>query len=135
MQQCYINLSIIEYKQNDQNMPPQEKSLSSTFSLPNRLKLRADDPEKEVTLPQLFHERKLLDGRKARPRRILIRGRAGVGKTTLCKKIVHDFLHQRMWADLFDRIIWIPLRRLKGCQTWMNFFIRNSLNTKQSATI
>ncbi|KUL81425.1 hypothetical protein ZTR_09753 [Talaromyces verruculosus] len=122
MQQCYINLSIIEYKQNDQNMPPQEKSLSSTFSLPNRLKLRADNPEKEVTLPQLFHERKMLDGRKSQPRRILIRGRAGVGKTTLCKKIVHDFLHQQMWADLFDRIIWIPLRRLKGMSDLDEFF-------------
>ncbi|KUL81955.1 hypothetical protein ZTR_10973 [Talaromyces verruculosus] len=122
MQQCYINLSIIEYKQNGQNMPPQEKSLSSTFSLPNRLKLRADDPEKEVTLPQLFLKRKLLDGRKAQPRRILIRGRAGVGKTTLCKKIVHDFLRQQMWADLFDRIIWIPLRRLKGMSGLDEFF-------------
>ncbi|KUL81436.1 hypothetical protein ZTR_10667 [Talaromyces verruculosus] len=122
MQQCYINLSIIEYKQNDHNMLLQEKSLSSTFSLPNRLKLRADDPEKEVTLPQLFHERKLLDGRTAQPRRILIRGRAGIGKTTLCKKIVHDFLHQRMWADLFDRIIWIPLRKLKGMLDLDEFF-------------
>ncbi|KAL3705422.1 hypothetical protein TMatcc_009094 [Talaromyces marneffei ATCC 18224] len=122
MQQCYINLSIIEYKQNDRNMPPQEKSLSSTFSLPNRLKLRADDPEKEVTLPQLFHERKLLDGRNAQPRRILIRGRAGVGKTTLCKKIVYDFLYHQMWADLFDRIIWIPLRRLKGMSDLDEFF-------------
>ncbi|EEA18489.1 conserved hypothetical protein [Talaromyces marneffei ATCC 18224] len=122
MRQCYINLSMIEYKENDQNIPPQEKSLSSTFSLPNRLKLRADNPEKEVTLPQLFHERKMLDGRNARPRRILIRGRAGVGKTTLCKKIVHDFLHQQLWADLFDRIIWIPLRRLKGMSDLDEFF-------------
>lgn len=122
MQQCYINLSTVEYKQNDQNISPQEKSLSSTFSLPNRLKLRADTPEKEVKLPQLFRERKLLDGRKARPRRILIRGRAGVGKTTLCKKIVHDFLHQQMWADLFDCIIWIPLRKLKGMSDLDDFF-------------
>ncbi|KAF3389772.1 hypothetical protein DPV78_011861 [Talaromyces pinophilus] len=122
MQQCYINLSIIEYKQNDQKISLQEQSLSSTFSLPNRLKLRADDPGKEVTLPQLFYKRKLLDCRKAQPQRILIRGRAGVGKTTLCKKIVHDFLHQQMWADLFDRIIWIPLRRLKGMLDLDEFF-------------
>ncbi|KUL81435.1 hypothetical protein ZTR_10668 [Talaromyces verruculosus] len=144
MQQCYINLSIIEYKQNDQNMPSQEQSLSSAFSLPNRLKLRADDPEKELTLPQLFHERKLLDGRKAQPRRILIRGRAGVGKSTLCKKVVYNFLHQQMWSDLFDRIIWIPLRRLKGMSDLDEFFRqeffkheadRDSLVTKLRRTV
>jgi NACHT/LRR/PYD domain-containing protein 3 len=124
MQQCYINLSLIEHQHNDQNMQPQEKSPYSTFSLPNRLKLRADDPEKEVTLPQLFHERKLVDGRKAQPRRILIRGRAGVGKTTLCKKIVHEFLHKEIWATLFDRIIWVPLRRLKRMSNLDEFFLQ-----------
>jgi hypothetical protein len=46
-------------------------------------------------------------------RRILIRGRAGVGKTTLCKKFVHDFIHHGMWKGLFDRILWIPLRNIK----------------------
>ncbi|KXJ84692.1 NACHT domain-domain-containing protein [Microdochium bolleyi] len=48
-------------------------------------------------------------------RRILIRGRAGVGKTTLCKKIVHEFKRGTWaeWAQLFDRILWVPLRNLK----------------------
>jgi adenylate kinase family enzyme len=46
------------------------------------------------------------------PRRIYIHGRPGVGKTTLCKKAVHDCLHQGVWKDLFDRILWIPLRNL-----------------------
>lgn len=46
--------------------------------------------------------------------RVLIRGQAGVGKSTLCKKIVHDFIYKGMWADDIDRIIWLPLRSLKG---------------------
>ncbi|KAL3470213.1 hypothetical protein BJX99DRAFT_239890 [Aspergillus californicus] len=122
MEQCYINLSIIEDEHNDQGLKLQEKQSSSTFSLLNRLKVKADNPEKEVTLPELFNDRKQPDGRMAQPRRILIRGRAGVGKTTLCKKIVHDFLHRQMWANLYDRIIWIPLRRLKGISRLDEFF-------------
>ncbi|KAK0617464.1 armadillo-type protein [Immersiella caudata] len=50
-----------------------------------------------------------------KPRRILIRGRAGVGKTTLCKKIVCEFTRGTwsQWSQLFDRVIWVPLRNLK----------------------
>jgi len=35
------------------------------------------------------------------------------GTTTLCKKIVHDFYHNSLWRDLYDRIVWLPLRKLK----------------------
>ncbi|KAL4934773.1 nucleoside phosphorylase domain-containing protein [Aspergillus oleicola] len=121
MEQCYINLSIIEYRHKDRDTKLQEKSPSS-FSILSRLKITADSPEKEVTLPDLFRERELPDGQIIQPRRILIRGRAGVGKSTLCKKIVHDFYRQRMWSTLFDRIIWIPLRRLKGMSGLEDFF-------------
>lgn len=31
----------------------------------------------------------------------------------MCKKIVHDFIHNTLWNDLFDVVYWIPLRRLK----------------------
>ncbi|KAL4749549.1 hypothetical protein BDW72DRAFT_204630 [Aspergillus terricola var. indicus] len=122
MDQCYINLSIIEYQQQNRDAMSQTRSSSSGFSLFNRLKIAADTPEREVTLPDLFHDRKLPDGKLAQPRRILIRGRAGVGKTTLCKKIVHDFYHQQMWATRFDRVVWIPLRKLKGKSTLDEFF-------------
>jgi uridine kinase len=61
----------------------------------------------------LFKPRKTRDGQTRQPSRILIRGRAGVGKTTLCKKIVHEFTHGTMWRDLFDRVLWVPLRNLK----------------------
>jgi hypothetical protein len=36
-----------------------------------------------------------------------------VGKSTLCKKMVHDFIFKGMWADIIDRVIWVPLRQLK----------------------
>ncbi|RWA05289.1 hypothetical protein EKO27_g9813 [Xylaria grammica] len=40
-------------------------------------------------------------------------GRAGVGKTTLCKKIVHGFKNGTLWQGLYDRLLWVPLRNLK----------------------
>ncbi|KAF5596779.1 NACHT LRR and PYD domain protein [Fusarium subglutinans] len=44
--------------------------------------------------------------------RILIRGQAGVGKTTFCKKAVHDFVQDQVWRQHFDRILWVRLRNL-----------------------
>ncbi|KAJ9130069.1 hypothetical protein NKR23_g12364 [Pleurostoma richardsiae] len=37
-----------------------------------------------------------------------------MGKTTLCKKIVYDFVHHGVWRHLFDRVLCVPLRGLKG---------------------
>jgi NACHT/LRR/PYD domain-containing protein 3 len=71
---------------------------------------------KQVSLKTLFNLRNRANGRKFRPTRVLIWGRAGMGKTTLCKKIVHDFYHHGLWRDLYDRVVWLPLRRLKLLQ-------------------
>ncbi|KAI1739554.1 ARM repeat-containing protein [Xylaria scruposa] len=117
MSQCYINLAIIE--QPFQNVAPDREesgkidTQSSPFSLTTRLKIETPDEKVQVKLAGLFDPRKRPNGNTIPPRRILIRGRAGVGKTTLCKKIVHDFIHCRTWRDLFDRILWVPLRNLK----------------------
>jgi hypothetical protein len=116
MKHCYINLAIVELSQEDVAQQPDNKKAEyqpSAFTLFTRLKIEAANMEGEVDLPELFNDRKR-DGSVARPKRILIRGRAGVGKTTMCKKIVYDFLCHQMWAKFFDRVLWIPLRKLKG---------------------
>ncbi|GKZ88092.1 hypothetical protein AnigIFM59636_007052 [Aspergillus niger] len=86
----------------------------SPSSLFSRLKVEAVDSHDQVSLQTLFDPRKDSVGSTFLPRRILIEGRAGVGKTTLCKKIVHDYLYQGMWRNLFSMVLWIPLRRLKS---------------------
>jgi HEAT repeat protein len=118
MDRCYINLAIVE--KTGENAPPSkgedEAQKVSPFSLLARLKVETLDKTIEVTLPTLFKRRKARDGQKRQPSRILIRGRAGVGKTTLCKKIVYEFTHGEKWQewrDLFDRVLWVPLRNLK----------------------
>jgi predicted NACHT family NTPase len=40
-----------------------------------------------------------------------------MGKTILCKKIVHEVYKNSLWKDLYDRVIWLPLRRLKKIES------------------
>ncbi|RDW91130.1 hypothetical protein BP5796_02295 [Coleophoma crateriformis] len=109
MEQCYINLAIVEKPEDREKK--QSKSPSSLFA---RLKVDEVRSDIHVALPELFDPRKSPSGTNITPRRILIRGDAGVGKTTLCKKIVYDYIHNNRWQDLFDYLLWIPLRQLKG---------------------
>jgi predicted NACHT family NTPase len=117
MDQCYINLAIVEkpgrdVARSERSENEDTPSHSSRFSLSARLKIETPDNDIHVELQALFKPRKGPDGHTTQPRRILIRGRAGVGKTTLCKKMVHDFI-RGTWKDLFDRVLWVPLRNLK----------------------
>ncbi|GAD94383.1 hypothetical protein TSTA_111040 [Paecilomyces variotii No. 5] len=125
MEYCYINLAIIEHEGNDSTGGSYGDNVdnnSSAFTLFSRLKVKEGDAKPEVSLPHLFTKREKPDGSMVRPRRVLIRGRAGVGKTTLCKKIVHDFIYKKAWEGEFDRVIWIPLRKLKGKSTLQQIF-------------
>ncbi|KAM7210013.1 hypothetical protein V8F06_014600 [Rhypophila decipiens] len=118
MERCYINLAIVEEPRrkagyaeegSEQDAAPR----TSHFSLAARLKVETPEKNIQVELSSLFDPRKDSNGQMIQPRRILIRGTAGVGKTTLCKKMVHDFIHCGAWKGLFDRVLWVPLRRLK----------------------
>lgn len=115
MDQCYINLALVETRQAGitKDVVKDATLQSSPFSLAERLKVDTPHKNLRVELPNLFQPRKLPNGNQMKPRRILIRGRAGVGKTTLCKKIAHDFVHKGMWRGLFKRLLWVQLRDLK----------------------
>lgn len=111
MEQCYINLAIIERIASEDGVSRKfggSKEISP-FSLAPRLGVVEDPDDVRLELPDIFKQRA---GRPA-PRKVLIRGRAGIGKTTLCKKMVYDFMHGDLWSETFDRIFWLPLRDLK----------------------
>jgi predicted NACHT family NTPase len=110
MDQCYINLAIVEHSL---SATMHTNQLSSPFSLFNCLKIETVDIGAQVSLKTMFDPRKQSENKIIKPKRILICGRAGVGKTTLCKKIVYEFLNHGMWNDLFDLLLWVPLRKLK----------------------
>ncbi|KAI9674564.1 MAG: hypothetical protein M1822_009059 [Bathelium mastoideum] len=122
LERCYINLAIIEgpgrkARHAREGSGDGASAHTSPFSFAARLKVETPDEKIQVELPSLFDPRKGSDGQTVTPRRILIRGHAGVGKTTLCKKIVNEFTCYskdfRKWNKLFDRMFWLPLRRLK----------------------
>ena len=116
MSQCYINLAIIQHRavQTQNFRGAASKQSSSSFSLFSRLKINEPPEELRASLPMLFNPRKQRDGIVRPPKRIFIEGQAGIGKSTLCKKMVYNYIHYNMWIDLFDRLIWIPLRKLKS---------------------
>lgn len=112
MDVCYINLTIVEQitQGNGISNKSEGATTSFPFSLAKRLGVDTPDEDVRIEIPDIFNGRV---GRQA-SKKVLIRGRAGIGKTTLCKKIVYDFLLGRIWTDLFDRIFWLPLRELKA---------------------
>ncbi|UUM22297.1 NACHT domain-containing NTPase [Mycoavidus sp. SF9855] len=111
---CYINLAIVESQAQREKDKEELKKQAKIFErLPSSERLEATNQNKLIPLDQLFEKQKLRDGSENVPRRILIQGRAGIGKTTLCKKLVDEYYRNGLWQDLFDNILWVPLRQLK----------------------
>ncbi|KAF9904313.1 hypothetical protein EC991_002864, partial [Linnemannia zychae] len=111
---CFINLAIVEASaQRDKEKQKLKKQAAVFHRIPSSEAVKGSNIALSIRLEQLFDKRKLCNGKDGIPQKILVQGRAGIGKTTLCKKIVH--LHQsELWADRFEAVLWLPLRRLRG---------------------
>ncbi|XP_077993487.1 uncharacterized protein LOC144447375 [Glandiceps talaboti] len=48
------------------------------------------------------------------PRRILMEGEPGIGKTTLCKKLAHDWRNDESYINRFSGVFVIDVRKFKG---------------------
>ncbi|KAG9319204.1 hypothetical protein KVV02_004970 [Mortierella alpina] len=111
---CFVNLAIVKAPAQRKKEKQELKEQAAIFHrIPSSEAVRDSNMESLIRLERLFDKRELHDGKEGIPQRILVQGRAGIGKTTLCKKIVH--LHQSgLWADRFEAVLWLPLRRLRG---------------------
>lgn len=116
MTQCYINLALLHQHSRDEQLEGAMQPPTFRPSLLERFSIKeAEGDGGQFDLETLFDPRDIRHGEEAKsPKRILIRGRPGVGKTTLCKKIVYDFYHLQQWNDRFRRLLWVPLRRLSN---------------------
>ncbi|KAF9347438.1 hypothetical protein BGX26_001071, partial [Mortierella sp. AD094] len=114
LESCYINLAIVEAPDQRRKEKEELKVQAAAFHrLPSFEGISKANMKGSIPLETLFDERELRDGRNGVPRAILVQGRAGIGKTTLCKKLVHAY-QSGLWRDRFDVVLWLPLRQLKA---------------------
>ncbi|WP_161566154.1 HEAT repeat domain-containing protein [Mycoavidus cysteinexigens] len=117
LKDCYINLAIVESQaQREKDKKELEKQAATFERLPSseQQRLESTNLNKLIALEKLFEAQKLRDGSEGVPKRILIQGRAGIGKTTLCKKLVYEYHENGLWQDRFESVLWVPLRQLKA---------------------
>ncbi|KAG0196034.1 hypothetical protein BGX28_000214, partial [Mortierella sp. GBA30] len=132
LETCYVNLAIVEAPAQREKEKKDLKEQAAVFHrIPSFETVKSVNMQSAIPLEQLFDRRKLRDGNENVPKRILVQGRAGIGKTTLCKKLVHA--HQAgLWRDRFDTVLWLPLRQLRSFKTRTleglfreKYFVRN----------
>ncbi|KAK3805984.1 MAG: armadillo-type protein [Linnemannia gamsii] len=111
---CFVNLVIVESPAQREKEKQNLKKQADVFHrTPSSEAVQGSNVQSSIPLEQLFDKRKLCNGKENVPKRILVQGRAGIGKTTLCKKLAHE--HQNgLWKDRFDAVLWLPLRQLRG---------------------
>ncbi|KAG0198329.1 hypothetical protein BGX28_008242, partial [Mortierella sp. GBA30] len=117
LETCYVNLAIVEAPSQREKEKQDLKEQAAVFHrIPSFEEVEKTNIQSPIPLEHLFNKRKLRDGNENVPKTILVQGRAGIGKTTLCKKLVH--VHQNgLWRDHFDIVLWLPLRQLKAFKT------------------
>jgi V8-like Glu-specific endopeptidase len=60
-------------------------------------------------------------------KKLLILGRAGIGKSILCQYIAYQWSQGQMWPGKFDALFWVPLRKLQhahSAETTASFLFR-----------
>ncbi|KAF9907120.1 hypothetical protein EC991_011260 [Linnemannia zychae] len=130
---CFVNLAIVESPAQREREKQKLKEQAAIFYRTQSFEaVKGSNMQSSIPLEQLFDNRTPYDGEENVPNRILVQGRAGIGKTTLCKKLVHA--HQNgLWKDRFDAVLWIPLRQLRGTtsSTLESFLREKFFNTQK----
>jgi V8-like Glu-specific endopeptidase len=65
--------------------------------------------KKPIQIDALFETR---EGKTSK--KLLILGRAGIGKSTLCQYMANQWAEGKLWKGKFDALFWVPLRKLQN---------------------
>ncbi|MHA7841581.1 MAG: NACHT domain-containing protein, partial [Gammaproteobacteria bacterium] len=111
----YTELAVVERQAHVSQMEEETASSMEEAIRPLQVYESIYQPSFTIAMKDLFKsENKVADKKSTfSPNRIVLVGRAGVGKTTLCNKLVHDFYREGLWPEKgFAAIVHIPLREL-----------------------
>jgi HEAT repeat protein/V8-like Glu-specific endopeptidase len=81
-----------------------------------------------IELPSIFENKE-----GPTRQRLLIIGRAGSGKSTLCQHIAHQWAEGKLWKEKFDALFWVPLRQLQhahSAETVSSFIFHHCCHDK-----
>ncbi len=117
IEQGYTDLVIVNREEKKiEKEEPQEKpeSLKEKKEVYNDSRISSWEDiqaaKEPISLSKLFDKRD--EGQE--PKRLLLVGRAGMGKSTLCQYIAYSWASGELWSDKFEAVIWIPLRNLRN---------------------
>ncbi|MGZ3634024.1 MAG: NACHT domain-containing protein [Parachlamydiaceae bacterium] len=116
IEECFINLSIVkeeEQKNQERETFRNKRSREQIFGSYEDVFKTGN---KEHILPKdLFEPREVKSPTREvkNPKRLLILGRAGIGKSTLCQYLTHQWWgNDGVWKNQFDLVVKINLRNL-----------------------
>ena len=102
----FAKVRLVPTTRNDNKMPlPETLRPLDVKIMQTRMELFSEP----IQMPQLFH--KLHD--RVAPRKVLIQGKAGIGKTTLVNQIAKQWAEEKLWKDNVEYLFVISLRQLQ----------------------
>lgn len=105
---CYTELALVSQKEQEEK---EKKHLGANKEnggdvqdrrIPSYEQLHTT--KEKIELPQIFD--------KSETHKVVVLGRAGIGKSTLCHHMAYEWAHERLWENQFDLVIWVPLRNI-----------------------
>lgn len=118
---CFVNLTIVNQRKHGKYGKNIFKN-NGAYEVLNREHylnwhetIQRERGESRLEITEIFDERKSEDVKSNRqrfPRKILVHGWAGIGKTTLLRKIAYAWATGVLWKDKFKFVLWIHLRNL-----------------------
>ncbi len=108
----FTHLRIVkEEKKREITNTTSSKTSSTTSSNGSTTALLMDSLDEATTdflkLEELFDPNK-------NSQKILLLGPGGIGKSTICQKIAHDWASGRLYTNQFELVYWLPLRHLNS---------------------
>jgi hypothetical protein len=111
---CFVDLTI--FKQAKQREREQEQqALDRDSYLTWHEDIYREQNKEPISIEEIFKERQgKKEQRKRFPKRILIHGWMGTGKTTLLREIVYEWATKKLWIEQFRFVLWIQLRSINA---------------------